>query len=158
MNLCHRILSQLFSNSCFCLQVALTIAVSINTYIVSLGFGSHIWTISDENLKTINLNTILVATFGIIATTTSKTSFAMTLYRIATNAWMKYFLIFVIVTINVSMNLVWIFGFAKCTPLKKVWDSDVPGTCWDRRRLVKFQLFAACKTKRTDPASKFPMD
>ncbi|KAH8734212.1 hypothetical protein BGZ61DRAFT_442291 [Ilyonectria robusta] len=124
-------------------MVALVIAVSINTYIVSLGFGSHIWTISDENLKTINLNTILVATFGIIATTTSKTSFAMTLYRIATNAWMKYFLIFVIVTINVSMNLVWIFGFAKCTPLKKVWDSDVPGTCWDRRRLVKFQLFAA---------------
>ncbi|KAK7408724.1 hypothetical protein QQX98_009081 [Neonectria punicea] len=123
--------------------VSLAIAVSINTYIVSLGFGSHKWTISDEDLRTINLNTIIVATFGIIATTTSKTSFAITLYRIATNRWMKYFLIFVMVSINISMNLVWIFGFAKCTPLKKVWDSEVPGSCWDRQKLLKFQLFAA---------------
>lgn len=126
-------------------QVALAIAVSINSYIVSLGFGSHIDTISDENLKTINLNTILVATFGILATTISKTSFAITLYRIATNAWMKYFLIFVIITINISMNLVWIFGFAKCKPLERVWDKTVPGTCWDKNKLTSYQLFAACK-------------
>lgn len=126
------------------------IAVSINTYIVSLGFGTHMWTISKENLKTINLDTILVATFGIIATTTSKSSFALTLHRIATNVWMKYFLIFVIVSINISMNLVWIFGFAKCTPLKRVWDKSVPGTCWDPKKLVKFQLFAACKMERTN--------
>ncbi|KAK6217004.1 hypothetical protein QIS74_07118 [Colletotrichum tabaci] len=121
----------------------LAISVSINSYIVSLGFGRHIWTISDDNKKEINLFTILVATFGIIATTTSKTSFALTLYRIVTQAWMKYLLIFIIVTINVSMNLVWMFGFAKCTPLAKVWDASVPGSCWDRRKLLKFQLFAA---------------
>ncbi|RSL47423.1 hypothetical protein CEP54_013408 [Fusarium duplospermum] len=110
---------------------------------LSLGFGRHMWTISDENKKTINLFTILVATFGIIATTTSKTSFAVTLYRIATNQWMKYFLIFVIVTINVSMNLVWIFGFAKCTPLAKVFDGSVEGTCWNKQKLLKYQLFAS---------------
>ncbi|KAH7144125.1 hypothetical protein B0J13DRAFT_554740 [Dactylonectria estremocensis] len=122
---------------------SLVIAVSINSYIVSLGFGRHKWTISDENLKIINLNTILVATFGIIATTMGKTSFAITLYRIATNAWMKHFLVFVIVSVNVSMNLVWMFGFAKCTPLKKVWDSTVPGTCWNKTHLSRYQLFAA---------------
>ncbi|KZL82516.1 hypothetical protein CI238_11404 [Colletotrichum incanum] len=122
---------------------SLAISVSINSYIVSLGFGRHIWTISDQNKKEINLFTILVATFGIIATTTSKTSFALMLYRIVMNEWLKYFLIFIIVTINVSMNLIWIFGFAKCTPLAKVWDPSVPGKCWDKTRLVKYQLFAA---------------
>ncbi|KAJ0366182.1 hypothetical protein COL154_004099 [Colletotrichum chrysophilum] len=96
-------------------------------------------------LLEINLFTILVATFGIIATTTSKSSFALTLYRIVTNNWTKYFLIFVIVSINISMNLIWIFGFAKCTPLEKVWDGSVPGTCWDKTKLVRYQLFAACK-------------
>jgi hypothetical protein len=131
---------------CF-FQVSLAIAVSINTYIVSLGFGDHADTISDENLKEINLHTILVALFGIVATSTSKTSFALTLHRITTSAWLKYFLIFVIFSINISMNLVWIFGFAKCTPLKRVWDKDVPGTCWDGNKLLKFQLFAACKIK-----------
>lgn len=122
---------------------SLVIAVSINTYIVSLGFGSHIWTISAENLRTINLNTIMVAAFGIMSTTLSKTSFAMTLYRISTNQWMKYVLIFIIVTINISMNLVWIFGLAKCTPFAKVLDGTVEGTCWNRKKLLKFQLFAA---------------
>ncbi|TDZ33335.1 hypothetical protein C8035_v011443 [Colletotrichum spinosum] len=123
--------------------VALAISVSFNSYIVSLGFGRHIWTISHESKREINLFTILVATFGILATTLSKTSFALTLYRIVTNAWTKYFLIFVIVTINLSMNLVWIFGFAKCTPLERVWDTNVPGVCWDKTHLVRYQLFAA---------------
>lgn len=103
-------------------------------------------TISDENLRTINLNTIMFACFGIIATTTGKTSFAITLHRISTNKYMKWFLVFVIITINVSMNLVWIFGLAKCTPLEKVFDASVPGTCWDKNKLGKFQLFASCKT------------
>ncbi|OHE98243.1 hypothetical protein CORC01_06440 [Colletotrichum orchidophilum] len=124
-------------------MVSLVISISINSYIVSLGFGRHIDTISSDNIKLINLNTILVATFGIIATTTSKSSFALTLYRIVTNQWMKYLLIFIIISINISMNLVWIFGFAKCTPLRRVWDSSVPGSCWDKKKLVKFQLFAA---------------
>ncbi|KXH67760.1 hypothetical protein CSAL01_07836 [Colletotrichum salicis] len=124
-------------------MVSLVISISINSYIVSLGFGRHIDTISSDDLKLINLNTILVATFGIIATTTSKSSFALTLYRIVTNQWLKHFLIFIIVSINISMNLVWIFGFAKCTPLQRVWDSSVPGSCWDKKKLVKFQLFSA---------------
>ncbi|KAF5694364.1 integral membrane protein pth11 [Fusarium denticulatum] len=123
--------------------VALAISVSLNTYLVSLGFGRHAATISDENLIIINKTTIVGAAFGIMATTISKTSFAITLYRIATNAWMKYFLIFIIVTINISMNLVWIFGFAKCTPLERVWNHKVPGTCWDKSKLLTFQLFAA---------------
>ncbi|TKW54605.1 hypothetical protein CTA1_3418 [Colletotrichum tanaceti] len=121
----------------------LTISVSINSYIVSLGFGRHIWTVGDDDKREINLFTILVATFGIVATTTSKTSFALTLYRIVTQAWTKRLLLFIIATVNVSMNLVWVFGLAKCTPLAKVWDAGVPGRCWDRTKLVRFQLFAA---------------
>lgn len=136
------------TRSCLVLQLSLVIAVSINTYIVSLGFGSHIYTISDENLKKINLNTIIVAAFGIIATTTGKTSFAITLYRITESRWMKWFLIFVIITINITMNFVWIFGLAKCTPFARVYDKSVPGTCWNTQRLAKFQLFAACKLPR----------
>ncbi|KAF5025084.1 hypothetical protein F66182_2853 [Fusarium sp. NRRL 66182] len=123
--------------------LSLLISVAINTYTVHLGFGTHIWLISDENLREINLYTILGAAFGIIATTVSKTSFAITLYRIATNQWMKYFLIFVIVTINISMNLVWIFGLTKCSPFEKVLVPHHPGTCWNRKQLLQFQLFAA---------------
>ena len=61
-------------------------------------------TISDANLEKINLCTIIVAAFGIFATTTGKTSFAITLYRITAERWMKYFLIFVIITVRLSMT------------------------------------------------------
>lgn len=122
---------------------SLTVAVSLLSYIVTLGFGKHQSTIDHEDLKIININTILVAAFGIISTCVSKTSFALTLYRIIINKWMRWFLLFVIITINVSMNLVWIFGFAKCTPVERVWDSTVEGKCWDKQALLKYQLFAA---------------
>ncbi|KEY64162.1 hypothetical protein S7711_03455 [Stachybotrys chartarum IBT 7711] len=122
---------------------SLVIAVSIDTYIVSLGFGSHIWTISAENLRTINLFTILVAAFGIMATTISKTSFSMTLYRIAMDRWMKCLLVYIIITSNLSLNLVWIFGLTKCTPFEKVLDRNVPGTCWDKSKLLRYQLAAS---------------
>ncbi|EEY21864.1 conserved hypothetical protein [Verticillium alfalfae VaMs.102] len=123
--------------------ISLSISCSVLSYICSIGFGTRRATISDENLKIISLSTIMVAAFGIMATTLSKTSFAITLYRISTNQWMKYLLIFIIVTINVSMNLVWIFGLVKCTPFAKVIDGSHPGKCWDRQKLLKFQLFAA---------------
>jgi hypothetical protein len=90
----------LTNHSARLLQLSLVISVSINTYIISLGFGRHIDTIGAEDLKTINLNTIMVACFGIIATTTGKTSFAITLYRITANQWVRGFLIFVIITVS----------------------------------------------------------
>lgn len=126
-------------------QISLAISCSVLSYICSIGFGTRRATISDENLKIISLSTIMVAAFGIMATTFSKTSFAITLCRISTNQWMKYLLIFIIVTINVSMNLVWIFGLVKCTPFAKVIDGSHPGKCWDRQKLLKFQLYAACE-------------
>lgn len=110
----------------------------------------HMDTISDENLKTISLFTILVAVFGLIATTTSKTSVALTLYRIVLDRWIKWALIFIIISSNITMNLIWVFGFAKCTPLEKVWDPSVPGTCWDKQKLLKYQLFASCKCLALD--------
>jgi hypothetical protein len=41
------------------------------------------------------------------------------------------------------MNLVWIFGLAKCTPFEKIYNSKVEGKCWDKTKLKHFQLFAA---------------
>ncbi|KAK8007245.1 WD40 repeat-containing protein [Apiospora arundinis] len=52
---------------------------------------------------------------------------------------------FVVVTVNLFLNSVWITGFAKCQPIEKVWDGSVPGTCWDKKKLAKWQTFASCK-------------
>ncbi|KAJ3546329.1 hypothetical protein NM208_g2052 [Fusarium decemcellulare] len=131
-------------------SIALVIAVSINTYIVSLGFGSHIDTISHDNLKLIALNTILVATFSCLATSLSKASFAVTLYRLTSNRWMRWLLIFIIVSVSIFLNLIWIFGLVKCTPFERVIDSSAPGKCWDKQKLFTYQLFASCYSAALD--------
>lgn len=128
------------------MEIALVISVAINTHITTLGFGRHFHTIGDENKKIIKTETIIVAAFGIIATGLSKTSFVVTLYRLFASWWMRAFLIFVAVTVNISLNSVWIFGLAKCSPLAKVFDASVPGTCWDLKRLNQWDLFAACRS------------
>ncbi|KAF4445479.1 Integral membrane protein [Fusarium austroafricanum] len=128
----------------------LVIAVSINTYIVSLGFGSHIDTISHDNLKLISLNTILVATFSCLATSLSKASFAVTLYRLTSSRWMRWLLIWIIVSISIFLNLIWIFGLVKCTPFERVIDSSAPGKCWNKQKLFTYQLFASCYSGALD--------
>ncbi|KAK8037318.1 hypothetical protein PG991_000664, partial [Apiospora marii] len=122
---------------------SLLIGICINTYITTLGMGRHYSTVSPENKIAINRDTIFVALFGIMASGLSKTSFAVTLYRLFSDKWMRFFLLFVVVTINLFLNSVWITGFAKCTPIEKVWDSSVEGTCWDKQKLNKWQVFAS---------------
>lgn len=107
--------------------------------------GRHYSTVSPENKIAINRETILVALFAIMSSGLSKTSFAVTLYRLFSDKWIRFFLLFVVVTVNLFLNSVWVTGFAKCTPIEKVWDSSVPGSCWDKQKLNKWQSFASCK-------------
>ncbi|KAK7946928.1 uncharacterized protein PG986_011249 [Apiospora aurea] len=125
------------------LQFALIVCVALNTYITSLGMGRHYSTISHDNKVTIGRDTIIVAAFAILSSCLSKTSFAVTLYRLFTNRWMRFFLLFVVVTVNLFLHSVWITGFLKCRPIEKVWDPSVEGVCWDKQKLAKWQSFAS---------------
>lgn len=107
--------------------------------------GRHYSTINPDDKITIDRITIIVAVFAIISSGLSKTSFAVTLYRLFSAKWIRLFLLFVVVTVNLFLNSVWITGFAKCQPIEKVWDGSVPGTCWDKKKLAKWQTFASCK-------------
>lgn len=95
----------------------------------TLGLGKHIYAVPVENLATLSFNVYLCGTFSIYAAILSKTSFALTLLRIS-EGWMKYLIWFIIVSINVSMGLSALFGWIQCSPVAKVWDITLPGTCW----------------------------
>lgn len=45
---------------------------------------------------------------------------------------MSWFLWFIIVTVNVGLNMMWIIGFVKCSPMSKAWDPSVEGHCCKR--------------------------
>lgn len=36
-----------------------------------------------------------------------------------------------------------IFNFAQCTPVNKLWEPDIPGSCWPREVAPRYNTFAA---------------
>ena len=61
------------------------------------------------------------------------------------DGWMNWFLWFLIVSMNIIMNLVIVFSFIKCTPAEKVWRSSVQGTCWNPLVATYYNIFAGGK-------------
>lgn len=79
---------------------------------------------------------------AIMGTAWSKTSFALTMLRITTGP-MKWFLIFIIVTVNVVLGVSGTMMWISCWPTQKLWYPETPGTCWDRTVGEKYQTFAS---------------
>lgn len=92
-------------------------------------------------MPTIILTATILSLFAVFAAAWSKTSFALTLIRLV-DSWMKKLLWTVVVAMNIVMNLVIVFSFVKCTPVGKVWDSSIPGTCWDPYVTTYYNIFA----------------
>ena len=74
----------------------------------------------------------------------SKASFAIALLRLVQRRWQKLLLWFFIVSTSVSFALVILLAFASCTPVEKLWDSNVRGACWDSHALIGYSIFVGC--------------
>jgi hypothetical protein len=115
---------------------------ALTTASCQFGIGQHLSEISPDDLP-IGLKLLYIGRFfGIVAVTTSKTSFAVTLLRLAVKSWQRYVVWFIIVTLNVIMWLCAIFLFVQCSPVEKAWLLSVPGTCWDSRITIGYSIFA----------------
>lgn len=74
----------------------------------------------------------------------SKTSFALTLYRLTTDRpFMRAFLWFAIISINLACSGVVVVTWAQCTPAEKVWRPSVEGSCWPKSVHINYNIFAA---------------
>ena len=118
------------------------IATTINN---TLGFGHHVQDIPIDNVVTMGILSNISGTLSIIATAASKTSFAVTLLRISNGFWMRALIWFVIITLNILMNLSGIFFWVSCDPPQKTWDPLVPGTCWPETVSVDYGIVVGGK-------------
>ncbi|RGP72916.1 hypothetical protein FLONG3_6554 [Fusarium longipes] len=116
---------------------------------VSLGFGKDISQVDPSNVPKIALTGTIYGLFAVLAVSWSKTSFALTLIRLE-DGWNYWFLWFLIVTMNIIMNLVIVFSFVKCTPSRKVWHSSLPGTCWKPGVATYYNVFAGAYSGLVD--------
>ena len=86
--------------------------------------------------------------WSIWAAAWSKTAFAITLLRLASPK-IKWIIWFIIVTINVGLTLAAIFMWVQCDPPRKVWETDLPGTCWDGNVIVAYNSFISGRVTYT---------
>ncbi|KAL0931423.1 uncharacterized protein CTRU02_214158 [Colletotrichum truncatum] len=121
----------------------LTFGVFI-TIDVSYDFGKHNWDITPGNWSWLLLHANLSGSFSIIAACWSKTSFALTLLRIATERWMKWLIWFIMISVNVALGLNVLFTWISCWPVEKTWrTASTPGTCWPKTVTMNYNVFTA---------------
>ncbi|KAK6082556.1 integral membrane protein [Seiridium cupressi] len=109
--------------------IASLVCSIILTVNVRAGFGKHQRDIATENLASIGMRGVMVGIFMVLATAWSKTSFALTLLRLV-NGWQKTALWVIIVTVNIFLTLSGFTNLLQCSPVDKVWQPYLPGTCW----------------------------
>ncbi|KAK3988972.1 hypothetical protein QBC44DRAFT_397239 [Cladorrhinum sp. PSN332] len=99
----------------------------ISSMVENHHYGKHPWdrpaTSTPETILTMTRTTVTVT-----AAAWSKTSFAITLLRIA-KGWVKWLVWFIIITMNVALGLNAMISWVACQPIQKSWDPTLPGTC-----------------------------
>ncbi|KAK0705679.1 hypothetical protein B0H67DRAFT_687801 [Lasiosphaeris hirsuta] len=131
-----------------------TINVILITVNVSLGDGRHAYSLDPAVLHILGLNGNVSGTLSIMAAFLSKTSFGLTLLRL-TNGATKWFICFLLVTMNIALGMSAIFIWAQCTPSAKSWHSEMEGTCWDPNVITKYGLFSGVYSAFVDFALSF---
>ncbi|KAK3681340.1 hypothetical protein B0T22DRAFT_540227 [Podospora appendiculata] len=117
--------------------VAHLIDSSLLSAMVARRYGHHPWDDGPIIGQSSSFMILMMTrtTFTITAAAWSKTAFAITMLRIG-EGWMRWFLWFIIVSLNVSMGLNAMISWVGCSPVQKSWDMTVQGTCLDLSVIV----------------------
>ena len=90
----------------------------------------------------IGLGTTIASVPSILAAAWSKTSFAVTLYRLVTRRWQRACLWFLGITLNVFMTLLALLSFLRCVPPQKVWRPYLEGSCMSVNVYLRYGIFS----------------
>ncbi|KEZ40759.1 putative integral membrane protein [Scedosporium apiospermum] len=131
--------------------VCITAESACLTYATTLGYGKfwYDWSPIYEEVITMVKLINSAGSLSLTAAIWSKTSFALTLLRL-TEGKIKWLIWFIIISMNIAMGLSALFVWIQCTPLPRVWDRLVPGTCWEAHVLPNYNIFSASYSAAMD--------
>ncbi len=122
------------------IKFLLLASCSASTTNARLGFGLHNQEVAFENLLTFGILSNVSGFTSIIAVACSKTSFAITLLRLA-DGWVKWFIIGLLFLLNTTHYLSALFFWVSCNPPAKTYNVLLPGDCWPTSVTVNYSLF-----------------
>ncbi|EGO55031.1 hypothetical protein NEUTE1DRAFT_147678 [Neurospora tetrasperma FGSC 2508] len=127
--------------------ISLTTSSALISYSTTLGFGLPTSLFNPTNsipfLNHYLLITNFAGTFSILAALWSKTSFAITVLRIAQDDWIRYLIIFIMISVNLSLGVAVGLTWGQCDPIPKIWQPYLPGTCIDKSIQIHYNIFTA---------------
>ncbi|SPO06773.1 uncharacterized protein DNG_09467 [Cephalotrichum gorgonifer] len=103
---------------------ALVISVSLLTEGVKYGIGLHYEDMILENMQKTAKFSYAAGFATILGTSWSKTSFGITLLRIS-NGWVKLFVWFIIISLNLVLSASAIILFVQCRPIQRLFTQMV---------------------------------
>ncbi|KAI0025148.1 hypothetical protein F4780DRAFT_792719 [Xylariomycetidae sp. FL0641] len=139
--------------------VLLLVSSALVTRNAALGFGMYTPAIfakygreaAPGHLVAMGLNGTVVGVLLVLGAVWSKTSFAVTLLRLA-GGWTTVAVWVVIATMNAFMVFSAVVNFVQCDPVAKVWNHFLPGRCWDPEVNVGIGIAAASYSALMDCA------
>ncbi|KAI1204556.1 uncharacterized protein F4807DRAFT_454604 [Annulohypoxylon truncatum] len=128
--------------------LVLLVSGVLNTISVATVFFQHD---QDERMGVhdAGLLTTITGTLFFVAAIWSKTSFAITLIRIA-GPRLKVVLRIIIVSMNGITSVSVVLRWLQCRPTRLIWDSQANGTCWNRDLILGVTIFAAAYSALMD--------
>ncbi|KAF2658914.1 hypothetical protein K491DRAFT_582023, partial [Lophiostoma macrostomum CBS 122681] len=133
------------------------IYAALITVSVGYGLGKHARDVDPADWTPINKYLYLGEVFSLISIPVSKTSFAVTLLRIAAKQWHKWVIWFIIISMNLAMGLCALLILIQCDPVEKNWNENAKGSCWNPKIQDDFAVFAGAYSSFLDFAlAMFP--
>ncbi|KAI1475589.1 hypothetical protein F4774DRAFT_421468 [Daldinia eschscholtzii] len=119
------------------LLIVSCIMVSAN---VAVGFGKHDRDIDPGELDGLGMRSLVVGSLCTLSAAWSKTSFAVSLLRIATPR-LCILIWFLIISMNIFMHFSIALSWVSCQPVAKWWDSSLEGECWPPEIVLPIGIF-----------------
>ena len=109
-------------------------------------YGRHAAILTTSQIQATVLYYKIASTFSINASSWSKTSFALTMLRITKGRRIRYFIWFVIISVNLTTAGSAMVGWILCRLLRKSWDPLITeGTCWDPKATSNFNVVSSSR-------------
>uniref|UniRef100_A0A1Y1M768 Rhodopsin domain-containing protein n=2 Tax=Photinus pyralis TaxID=7054 RepID=A0A1Y1M768_PHOPY len=125
---------------------------AVLTVAADKGLGRHLEYVAQnpEDAMDVALLSFVSQPLVIMSCAFGKTSFALTLIRVAAQHWVMVLLWFIIISMNILHMLISIFVFARCEDPRHLWNPSIPSNCWSAKAFDDLSLFIGSYSAATD--------
>ncbi|KAG5984369.1 hypothetical protein E4U55_005044 [Claviceps digitariae] len=125
---------------------------AVLTVAADKGLGRHLAYViqNPQNVIDVALLSFVSQPLVVMSCAFGKTSFALTLLRVAAQRWAIVLLWFIMISMNVLHIIISFFVFLRCEDPRHLWNPSIPSECWSATLFDDISLFIGSYSAATD--------